>query len=290
VDVSLLLVEWQRLRTRRIVRVFLVIALLNIVISGVWVFLKSNRDLEAAETDRRAKVERCLEQFGPPVGGFDPGPRFCETSEVRDPRFHLTELNRIFEALSLVFTFSMWGLAASFIGAEWEAGTVGMLLTHEPRRLRVLVAKITVAAGAAMVATTILLGLLSLALMPAAIVRGTTAGTTGAWIGETAELGIRVIATSGLAAVFGFSLASAARRTSVAIGVLLLTFLFEIILDRLAPGWIKWQFTQNLARFASGASDVTGSRSIGGAGILLSIYAAGLFTLTALGFKRRDVA
>ena len=288
----LLLVEWRRLRTRRIVRVFLVIALLNIVVSGVWVFMRSNRDLKGAEAARTAQVERCLEQFGPrpPGAGFDPGPRFCENSEARDPRFHLADLGRIFEALSLVLTFSMWGLAASFIGAEWEAGTVGMLLTHEPRRLRVLAAKAAVAVGFAVVATTILLGLLSLALMPAAIVRGTTEGASGAWIGDTAGLGLRLIAMAGLAALFGFSLATAARRTSVAIGVLLLAFLFEMIIGQLAPGWIKWQFTQNLTRFASRANDFPEGRSIGSAGILLSIYAAGVFTLTALGFKRRDVA
>jgi hypothetical protein len=76
----------------------------------------------------------------------------------------------------------------------------------------------------------------------------------------------------------------------VAIGVLLLAFLFEMIIGQLAPGWIKWQFTQNLTRFASRANDFPEGRSIGGAGILLSIYAAGLFALTALGFNRRDVA
>lgn len=288
----LLSVEWRRLRTRRIVRVFLVIALLNIVVSGVWVFLKSNRDLEGAQADNRARVAQCLERFEPgPGAGFDPGPRFCEdTGRTTDPRFHLADLSRVFEALSLVLTFAMWGLAASFMGAEWEAGTVGLLLTQEPRRVRVLLAKMAVAAGFAVFATTVLLALLSLALLPAAIVRGTTEGANGAWIGEMTRLGLRIVATAGLAAVFGFSLAAAARRTSVAIGVLLLAFLFDIIIQQVAPGSVRWQLTENLTRFATGAGQTSLGRSTGGAGILLSIYAGGVFTLTAFGFKRRDVA
>jgi hypothetical protein len=295
VDVTRLFsMEWRRLRMRRLVRVFIVIALLNIVISGVWVFAKSNRDLAGAESARLAQVERCNQEFGPPgPGGFGPGPGFCDDfSEVKDPRFHLADLPRIYEALAFVFVFAMWALAASFIGAEWEAGTVGTLLTHEPRRGRVLVAKAGVAVAFAMVATAIILALLSLALLPAAIVRGTTEGTGGAWIGDTAGLGLRVIAGSGLAAVFGFSLATAARRTSVAIGVLLLAFLYETIVRSIAPGWVRWQLTENLATFGtvSSGSSSTSTRSIGGAGILLSIYAAGVFTATALGFRRRDVA
>lgn len=289
----LLSVEWRRLRTRRIVRFFLVIALLNIVVSGVWVFLKSNRDLEGAQAEQRARAEQCMERFEPgvPGEGFDPGPGFCmDATATTDPRFHLTALSRVFEALALVLTFAMWGLAASFMGAEWEAGTIGLLLTQEPRRVRVLLAKMAVAAGFAVLATTVLLGLLSLALLPAAIVRGTTEGATGVWIGEMTRLGLRIVATAGLAAVFGFSLAAAARRTSVAIGVLLLAFLFDIIIQQVAPGSVRWQFTENLMRFATGASEVTVGRSTAGAGILLSIYAVGVFTLTALGFKRRDVA
>ena len=35
-----------------------------------------------------------------------------------------------------------WLLAASFVGAEWHAGTMGTLLTWEPRRLYVLGAKV----------------------------------------------------------------------------------------------------------------------------------------------------
>lgn len=285
--------EWRRLRTRRIVRVFLVIALLNIVVSGVWVFLKSNRDFESAQADQRARVEQCLERVGPgaPGEGFDPGSTFClDTAGTTDPRFHLTALSQVFEALSLVLTFAMWGLAASFMGAEWEAGTVGLLLTQEPRRVRVLLAKVAVVAAFAVLATAVLLGLLSLALLPAAIVRGTTEGANGAWMGEMTRIGLRIVATAGLAAVFGFSLAAASRRTSVAIGVLLLAFLFDIIIQQVAPGSVRWQFTENLMRFATGASETTVGRSTGGAGVLLSIYAGCVFTLTALDFKRRDVA
>lgn len=288
----LLSVEWRRLRSRRLVRVFIVIALLNIVISGVWVFLKSNRDLAAAEAARTAQIERCNEEVGGSVpGGFDPGPRFCnDLGDVKDPRFHLADLPRIFDALAFVFVFAMWGLAASFIGAEWEAGTVGTLLTHEPRRGLVILAKAGVAVASAMLATAILLALLSMALLPAAIIRGTTEGTGITWVGDTAGLGLRIIATSGLAAVFGFSLATAARRTSVAIGALLLAFLYEAIVRSIAPGWVRWQLMENLATFGGGLRGPDSTRSIAGAGILLSIYGAGVFTASALGFRRRDVA
>jgi ABC-type transport system involved in multi-copper enzyme maturation permease subunit len=294
VDVSrLLAVEWRRLRTRRIFRVFVVIALFNIVVSGIWVFVKSNRDLAAASAARQSQIDQCERRFEPPPGippeQFGPGPGFCDLGDAKDPRFHLTDLPRTFDALSLVFIFAMWGLAASFVGAEWEAGTIGTLLTHEPRRGRVIVAKVVVVAIFAMVSTAILLALLSTALLPAAIVRGTTAGTGGPWVASTAKLGLRVIATSGLVAVFGSSLAMAARRTSVAIGVLLLAFLFGTILGQIVPEWTRWQLTENLSTFATGTNRLGGGRSVASAGVLLSIYAAGVFALTTLGFMRRDV-
>jgi ABC-type transport system involved in multi-copper enzyme maturation permease subunit len=293
VDVSRLFsVEWRRLRTRRIFRVFVVVALFNIVVSGVWVFMKSNRNLDAAAASRQRQIEECLRNSGGGPPDVPPEFRrgFCDPGDLKDPRFHLTDLPRTFEALSLVFIFAMWGLGASFIGAEWEAGTVGTLLTHEPRRGRVIAAKVIVVTLFAMVSTAIILALLSAALLPAAIVRGTTEGAGGAWIGGTVRLGLRVIATSGLVAVLGFSLATAARRTSVAIGALLLAFLFGTILSQLVPEWTRWQLTENLTRFATGSTDpLNNARSVASAGVLLSIYAAGVFTLTTLGFMRADV-
>lgn len=103
------------------------------------------------------------------------------------------------------------------------------------------------------------------------------------------RLGLRIVATSGIAAVLGFSLATAARRTSVALGVLLIVFLFDMIMRQLTPGWTRWQFTENLNRFATGEGNLGSTRTVGSAGILLSIYAAGVFTAATLGFRHRDV-
>jgi len=134
-------------------------------------------------------------------------PQFCEQQfipPVQDRQFHYETLPIILVAMSPVAISLGWLLGASLVGAEWHAGTMATLLTWEPRRLRVLAAKL-VAAGA--LAFTLAVGLqllLGAALLPAGLLRGTTQGIDSSWMRSLSGVGLRVAGVSVLGAMMGF--------------------------------------------------------------------------------------
>lgn len=297
---ALIAVEIRRMLARRLVRLFLALALLNVVVSGIWIFAKSNRDVAGARAARHAAgIEACVRgEFGPPPALFEPGEReeFCASItdgnlEDVDPRFHLTDLTDVFQALSPLLIIGTWLLGASFVGAEWEAGTIATFLTWEPRRLRVLVGKALAAIVVGIAATALLQALLAGALLPAAVFRGTTEGTDAAWLRATVGVALRVTALAGVAATIGLSIAAITRRTSAALGAALLILIVELILHGLLPEWRRWFAGVNAAVFVSGEDGGVPpiNRSPLGAGLLLSIYATGIFGAAAAHFRRRDV-
>ena len=70
---------------------------------------------------------------------------FCESQfsfEASDSRAHLVDIADILLGISVLIMILMWLVGASFIGAEWRHGTITTLLTWEPRRIRLMVAKV----------------------------------------------------------------------------------------------------------------------------------------------------
>src|SRR6266568_420469 len=114
-----------------------------------------------------------------------------------DKRFHLTDITDIFKHLSVWFAIIGWLLGASYIGAEWRTGMMATLLTWEPRRVRVMVAKVIAAVFVTFVVVMVLQALLVGALYPAAAYRGSTAGTSAAFWRSFSYVGLR---SGGLAA------------------------------------------------------------------------------------------
>ena len=127
---------------------------------------------------------------------------------------------------------------ASVAGAEWRAGTVGTVLTWEPRRTRLLTARMGAAVIlAAAIAT--LLQLLSLVLLlPAVLVNGTTAGAdTGWWLALAAAL-VRASTLTALAALLALSIANIGRNTTAALAAIAGWLLVgEGLVRGLKPQW-----------------------------------------------------
>jgi ABC-2 type transport system permease protein len=184
-----------------------------------------------------------------------------------------------------------WVLAASFVGAEWHAGTIGTLLTWEPRRIRVLGSKIVAVVLVAFVATIVIQVLLALALTPAAVFRGTTEGVRARWMLEVAGVVLRGAALAGVGAIIGFSIAAVARNTAAALGV---GFGYVLILENLMaavrPGWRPWFVGVNAFILVDGhPHPELASRSVAQAGLLLGIYAVGFVLTATIFFQQRDV-
>jgi ABC-2 type transport system permease protein len=297
--------EVARLLSRRVVKLAAGAIVLGVVVAAVVVFIRSNPDatgaVRAAELERANTVSQCAEspeEFFPPEiqnnPEFDPQ-QLCEkVVEMRpvDPRFHLTDLAQIFKGMTVPLVILAWLLAASFVGAEWRAGSVTTELTWESRRARLLAAKAGAVVAITFVGVVVSLGLLGGALTPSAVWRGTTAGADAAWFRDLIGIVMRAGALSAIAALIGLSIATVGRNTAAALGVgFFYLAVVEGLLRASRPGWGRWFVGDNAVVFVNG-SDTSFppiGRSVTGAGILLALYALGAFAVATLQFQSRDV-
>jgi ABC-type transport system involved in multi-copper enzyme maturation permease subunit len=206
--------------------------------------------------------------------------------------YDLATLPEVFLGTSFVFVILGWLFGASFVGAEWHAGTVTTLLTWEPRRTRVIVAKVTAAVVSVFVLAVILQLVLGGVLAVDAATQGSTAGADGAWAAEAAGVALRVALVSCTFAGVGFGIASIGRNTAAALGV---GFGYIVIIENLVrglrPAWSPWLLTENAGLFLIGdpADFPNLDRSVVAAGIYLAAVAALLLVAAAAQFRVRDV-
>jgi ABC-2 type transport system permease protein len=305
---ALLAVEIRRILSRRAIYLAAALVLLGMLVAGGVLFARSHRPDRAqiqtqqqkAEAIRRQQVAECASGgFGIPQEEVPPGmtlEQYCDqivgAPEIANPPFRLAQYRLIAENLSGLFIALLMILAASFIGAEWHAGTITTQLTWEPRRNRVLAAKAIAVALFAfaffVLAQVLLFGVLS----PAAVFRGTTQGVNSAWLQGAAGVVLRGAAAAALASAIAFSLASIARNTAAAVGaVFVYIAILEPLIRSARPKWQRWYLYDNLATFISGhrLEFITTGRSVIGAAFLVSIYALAFVLLAMAIFRQRDV-
>jgi ABC-2 type transport system permease protein len=305
---SLLSVEVRRLLARRIVHLAAVLALAAILIGGITAFARSHRlgpeglraEQERATAERQEEIDACARgEFGVPEDEIPPGmtlQEFCEQFVVGevpgiDPRFHLTAVKDVLAVTSGFLIAILLVIGASYVGAEWHAGSMATFLTWEPRRVRVFVAKVVAIAAFAFVALLIVQLVLALALVPAATLRGTTEGADSTWFASTVGLQLRAALMASVAAAIGLSVASIGRNTAIALGAGFVYFsIAEPFLRALRPQWQRWFLSDNVAMFIAGEGsfNVQG-RSVVGAFVVVAAYALGMALVALELFRRRDV-
>jgi ABC-2 type transport system permease protein len=305
---ALLAVEIRRILSRRAIYLAAALVLLGMLIAGGVLFARSHR-LAAAQLQARQEKEEMIHRqavaecasgkFGIPTEEVPSGvtlEEYCQqivgTPELEDPAFQLVQYRVIAENLSGLFIALLMILAASFIGAEWHAGTITTQLTWEPRRTRVLAAKAIAVALFAFVFFVLAQILLFGVLSPAAVFRGTTQGVNSVWFQGAAGVVLRGAAAAALTSAIAFSLASIARNTAAAVGAV---FVYIAVLEPLVraarPKWQRWYLYDNLATLISGhrLEFTTTGRSVIGAAFLVSIYAIAFVLLAMAIFRQRDV-
>ena len=225
--IALVSSEMARFMSRRLVRVVLLLALAGIVLAAVIVFFQSS----PADPDR----------------------------------FELEALPEIFMGTGVVIILIAWLFGASFVGADWQKGTM---------------------------TTAVLQALLGLALTPAAALRGSTAGIGGSWFVEVVGSVLRGATVAAVGAAIAFSVAMAGRNTGAALGIgFAYGAIAEPFLRAWKPQWAPWLFSDNAARFIS-AEEIgfpPVARTTSESAVLIIIYALLLATISAALFKRRDV-
>ena len=144
-------------------------------------------------------------------------------------RFQLRSLPDVLLGTTFFIVVIGWVLGASFIGAEWNAGTVTTLLTWEPRRGRVIAAKVLAGLGSVFVLSVAIQAILAGTLAVDARLNGSTAAA-GGWLSDTIGTGLRAAALATIAAGIGFAVAAIGRNTAAALGAG-----FGYVVDRREP-------------------------------------------------------
>jgi ABC-type transport system involved in multi-copper enzyme maturation permease subunit len=295
--------EMMRFRSRRLVKWMTLLFVLGLAFAGFLVFINSEaegpRTVSTEAIENSALYQDCISNADPPSG--ESSEEFCfeiaqQESFAQDKRFFFSGMDEIFMGVTVPIAMLAFFLGASFMGAEWQKGTVTTTLTWENRRWAVFGAKAVVVIIGSLVLFVVLQALLALFFLPSALFRGTTEGLDAAWWQDVGTTLARCSAATVVAGVLGMSVASLGRNTAAALGAGFgYIVVVENLIRALKPQWEQWLVTANGAVFVTGdpsliasASDGSGS-SANAAGLLVLAYAA-LVVAVAYGFFRaRDV-
>jgi ABC-2 type transport system permease protein len=256
-----------------------------------------------------AQLKSCLAASTASPGGRGPTAQECARMSnpyFQDPRFHFADhVGDLLEAAAFIFVLLGAVIGASFIGAEWQAGTFGSLLTWEPRRQRVLTAKVTAAVLGVAVLTTVITAVLVGGAALAADLRGTMDGTTTHLMGQVGVKAARVLGLVALFTVIGATLAAFTRHTVAAVAVLGGYFVGgEMVGAIVSRWWHNHALGAQMLAFIQGRyayyvpappgtdqSTWNGDRYLhaGGASVVVICIALGFAAVAALTLHRRDV-
>lgn len=322
----LLGVETSRLLSRRVFRIMVLLVFLGLALMLGKTAWDSHPPTAADRALARAQAQEAA-RHAPPVAEQV---RQCEQAKaagqapqdldctrqfhaptaadfLQDRTFRLrAELPSRVTAFGGILALLGFVVGASFVGAEWSAGTMAGLLLWEPRRIRVVLAKV---AGLSLV-----LGVAG-ALVMAAVLAGDYG--VAAWRGDLTAASRGFLTSAGIAAargvalgigagISGLSLAGITRHTSAALGIGFAYFVgAEVVLRNLWHGATPWLLTLNTAAWLLHGVDVPvptpcppGSTfcqdkllhlSLAHGAVYLGVLAGVLLAAFAIGFRRRDV-
>ncbi|MDQ1710672.1 MAG: type transport system permease protein [Frankiaceae bacterium] len=331
---GLLSAELLRFRSRRLVRIVVLLAFAILLIVQIRVFFLSNRDVAGAHRKAERQAEKVTGglrgQFAEDcaarktAGSIDPqtdcstwippefGPRDGAALDAanfyQDPRmFARTALRQGAQAVAVAMAIFAVVIGASFIGAEWNAGTMQALLFWEPRRGRVLLAKAVGLVTGVVVITAALQVFCYGGLYLIAATRGSTEGLTAGIQTSILLLVLRGMAVVSITALLGYAIAGLARNTVAAIVAAFVYFVIvENLILGLRPGWQRFLVTPNVSAVMAKKVAVTAAHPHGSVfsgdtsllsyhltaargAITLAIYLGVLLGIFYGTFQRRDV-
>ena len=299
--------ELRRVLARRMVRVLALLAVAGVATAGILTFLNTGQVSDSAMAGRRqaaeAAVAACLAGGPLPAlpGGDAAPPGIARTEDfcrfvvggVDDPRFKLRSLKGILQGTTAPLVVVAWLIGASVIGSDWQSRTITTILTWEPRRARVLLTQAFACIVVASLFALLVQALLSVALLPATYLHGTTAGAGGAWFRSVLGVLGRGTGLVAIAAAVGFSVASIGRNTAAALGIGFAYFLVvENVVGSFLEGFRRWLVLGNAIVLVSGqdgGGEVVG-RSVVMAALYLTAVGVALLAVATTVFRRRDVA
>lgn len=182
-------------------------------------------------------------------------------------------------------------IGASAVGAEYRAGTVTTILTWEPRRVRLLVARLAAAAVVAMVFF-LIVQLVFVGGWALGVAINGHSGTGGDFWRDIAVLLVRATVIAGALAVISGAIATIGKNTAAAMGVWFgYLIAIEAILRGQVESLIPWFLTPNVAALYGWESVTQNGHTVtGGAGaVRLALYVVLFGVAAVIVFRRRDV-
>lgn len=320
-------VEFRRLFARRFVRVLAVLAVLGYLIALVATFLTHSRvtaaDLAQATRQRDGQISQIKHEVancskGLPAAkaqeqcGTVPGPsEFPADQFLHNHPFQPAQVSDYALVVGVALALLSFVVAATFIGAEWSSKNLIAWLFWEPRRLRLMVAKLlallSVALAISILAQAVWFGVAHLLLHYRGLPVSSLGRQAHHFWAHVVDKQMRAALLVVPAALLGFGLANLVRNTAAAFGVGFVYFaVAETAVRSLDPDWQPYLFTTNVAAWVnSGGLTVYGkdvfnqrqgaviAREIHVSnlhgGITLLIYAAAILTASLIVFRRRDI-
>ncbi len=250
--ISLIRSEFLRLRSRRVLMTLTALGALGIVVSMTIAAVKSH-----------------------------PGPDGLALWALPDILKHTSFILIVFGLV----------IGASSVGADWQAGSMGTLLTWEPRRARVFFSRLLVVIVTVFVAAVALETLLALLVVLVANARGTTLHAGGVGRASIGAI-LRVGAMVSVGSVLGASIAMLGRSSTAALGaVFVYLAVVENLLRGLYPSITRWTFAVNAVVFVDGKPVrlLNQILTFGRAIVMLAVYAAVVVAAGLTSLRTRDV-
>jgi ABC-2 type transport system permease protein len=180
---------------------------------------------------------------------------------------------------------------ASLVGGEWQAGSFVTLLTWEPRRVRLLAARLFVTGFLGVVITVAMLALFTAALLPTAAFKGIGLTVPEGWWLSYADVVVRLGLLTGLAAACAGALAMIGRRTVLALAAVVGYVIFvELILVNLWDAISPWLVLRNVTVVLGRGDLVPDGDSLLQGLAVLSAWAGVIIVGAHVLFSRRDFA
>ncbi len=267
---NLLAVEMRRTLRRRVVRVLIVLALVGCAFAGVVAFLGSSG--------------KTLAELHP-HGDLHP-------AVLTDWWVSAKSDGAVVIATLFLLLGGLFG-GASVAGAEWRAGTITTLLTWEPRRIRLSVARTAACGILAFVIALVLQVIFLASFVPAVLANGTTTGTDIDWWLSLALVIVRTALLTSIATVLAVALGTLGRNTAFALGAVFMWMaVIENVIRGLRPGWAQYLWGENIGTVVpwKQMKDVDFTRGpLLALGTLL-LYTTLIVVAGTMTFRRRDIA
>lgn len=183
-------------------------------------------------------------------------------------------------------------LGASAVGAEYRAGTVGTVLTWEPRRVRLLAARLAAVAIVAMLLFLIVHAVFIGAWAIGVAINGRSGGADADFWRELLVLLGRATLLAGALAVMSGAITTITKNTGGAMG---LWFGYLIAIEGILRGQldsvIPWFLTINIGAFYGWEPVAQNGQTVtaGPGGLRIALYVAALGAGALAVFQRRDV-